>query len=67
LGKRQQGLIQRKELEGNAEDAEKKETKRGSGSLPKQQITPTSINLEILWYNNKKNLTFREHIIEATE
>ena len=47
-------MIQRKEVEGNADDAEIKERKRGSGSLPKQQITPTSKNHEILGYNNRQ-------------
>ena len=54
MGKRKQGPIQRKEVEGNADDAEKKERKRGSVSLPKQQITPTSKNHEILGYNNRQ-------------
>ena len=31
-----------------------KERERGSGSLPKQQITPSSRNDEILEYNNRK-------------
>ena len=67
LGKRKQGPIQRKEVEGNADDAEKKERKRGSGSLPKQQITLTNKNHEILGYNSRKKPKFREHITQATE
>ena len=52
MGKRKQGPIQRKEVEGKADDAEKKERKRGSGSLPEQKINPTSKNYEILGSNN---------------
>jgi len=33
-----------------------KERNRGNGSLPKQQIPPTSKNHEILGYNNRKKI-----------
>ena len=37
-----------KGIRSNADDAEIKERRRGSGSLPRKKITPTSKNHEIL-------------------
>jgi len=48
LGHEKKVPIQRKELEGNADDAEKKERKSGSGSLPKRQVTPTIKTMKYL-------------------
>jgi hypothetical protein len=48
------GKFQRQKVESNVDDTKKKERKRGSESIFKQQTTPTSKNNEIPGYNNRQ-------------
>jgi len=54
-----------KGIRSNADDAEKKEKRRGSGSLPTKKVTPTIKNHEILRYNNRQKIIFVEHITKS--